>query len=353
MEALEVASEANSTAIAANSKAVKATNTAVDALSKATSANSAAIAATNKAVDATNTAVAANSTAIEASNKAVKALTASSQANSKAIEAVSESSAANSTAIKAMGKAVDATNTATAANTNAIAATNKAVSATNKSVEALTKASEANSTAIAATNKAVTAANDASAANTKAIRSTNRATYALTEAIGLVHLKNHGAWSVSQPVLPKTGDVIVDFNVQKAAVSGCVGVPIESGGSRVGGGVRFQEAGMWSVDLRLFLVSGNDCQISIKHMRSGSVIDQAASLYLGKGMGRSANLHATFLAESGDYVYVTVTNTGHLYSSNIATQFLLGRFGDAYSELSVRQLSRVGQPQIPTDYLQI
>ena len=119
--------------------------------------------------------------------------------------------------------------------------------------------------------------------------------------------------------------------------------------------MQFLEDGQWEVNLRLYipgkpaLAIGAGVRVRINHLRSGTLVGEAMLEGGDDGWSWTANMHAVFDVEANDYIYVETWARQGRGSSPLSQS----EIGDEYTELSVRQLSRVGQPDIPTDYLQL
>ena len=166
----------------ANEAATDAQSTASDALTKANTAQSTAETATTAASKAQSTADSATTAASKAQSTADTAKTAASTAQSKADSASSKADAAQSTASGAATKADTALSTANTAKSTADTATTKAGTAQSTADSAVTKANAAQSTADSATTAASKAQSTADTAKTTADTAKSTADTAKTTA---------------------------------------------------------------------------------------------------------------------------------------------------------------------------
>ena len=90
-------------------------------------------------------------------------------------------------------------------------------------------------------------------------------------------------------------------------------------------------------------------KVHLAHCRGSEFVDRA-TFATNEMYGHSIGLHAMFRVQPGDYAYVFVDSSANRGSTLLTRT---SRWGDDYNELAVRQVSRVGQPDIPTDYLRL
>lgn len=172
----------------------------------------------------------------------------------------------------------------------------------------------------------------------------NEQTRELAEAnrtmINLLHLNNHGAWSLSKKyTLKKNTWTELHFGKPKGDPVGCEqGTLDDSEGSFV----RFLEAGQWEVSARFYVPGrklvaiGGGTELGLVHMRSGQQVDYAEAIGYDDGWFYTLSIRTVFNVQERDYMYVRAKSgsdrgDGPLSQANT---------NDAYSELIVRQLSR-------------
>ena len=178
--------------------------------------------------------------------------------------------------------------------------------------------------------------------------------WAATEAIKLVHLDNSGALTISSSYsIPANTQRALVFDTAKGELKGVTKTSIaSSSGLVIGGGFSFLEAGEWEVNLRMYipprpaLQIGGRVNVTIYHMRSGTTVDKATLVGHDEGWEWTANIHAVFNVSSGDYAYVSVWANNERGSA----PFSKVKIGDEYTEFSTRQISRVGQPSLPSSF---
>ena len=265
---------------------------------------------------------------------------------------------ANSTAIDALNRGLTATNTAVAANrtaneanSNSIVALNRGLTATNTAVAAVQAATDLNAVAIASTNQAVVATNTATAANSAAVRSSNQALRALAEALKVQHLNNHGTWFYQGELDGFSANVKkrLSWTGVRGDVQGCSMRKANNGDYTY---VYFHEAGDWQAYAKLLGPSPTPVgpyrgSLTINvHDDTGKLVHAFDFMRESMQVSESIDLLATFhVPKPGYTAYVG-------FEMSKRTSSWLNNSGTAnWTEFSVRQLSRVGQPEIPAELL--
>lgn len=172
----------------------------------------------------------------------------------------------------------------------------------------------------------------------------NEQTRELAEAnrtmINLLHLNNHGAWSLSRTYTLKADTwTSLYFGKPKGDVVGC-----EQGdlSNSEGSFVRFLEAGQWEVSARFYVPGqkllniGGTTELGLVLMRSGQRVDYAQSDGYDKGWYYTLSIRTVFNVQKNDYMYVRARSASDRGDGPLS----VADTNDAYSELIVRQLSR-------------
>lgn len=162
----------------------------------------------------------------------------------------------------------------------------------------------------------------------------------LRAIISLLHLNNHGAWTLSKKYTLKAGTwTELYFGKPKGDVAGC-----EQGdlSNSEGSFVRFLEAGQWEVSARFYVPGrklvaiGGETDLGLVLMRSGQRVDYAESTGYDNGWYYTLSIRTVFNVQKNDYVYVRARSESDRGDGPLSQ----ANTNDAYSELIVRQLSR-------------
>lgn len=176
-------------------------------------------------------------------------------------------------------------------------------------------------------------------ANSELIRMALQLAEANKKVLALLHLKNHGAWSLSGNYTITKTWMPLSFGRPKGTSEGCTLRSFPNYGTYV----TLNEGGEWHISVRLYIpgqklgpVSGDNTELRIIHMRNGSVVDRSTAMGYDKGWPYTLHIDTIFNVRAGDYVYADCASDsdhgdGPLSQSDSSNE---------YSEFMVRQLSR-------------
>lgn len=176
-------------------------------------------------------------------------------------------------------------------------------------------------------------------ANSELIRMALQLAEANKKVLALLHLKNHGAWSLSGNYTITKTWMPLSFGRPKGTSEGCTLRSFPNSGTYV----TLDEGGEWHISVRLYIpgqklgpISGDNTELRIIHMRDGSVVDRSTAMGYDKGWPYTLHIDTIFNVRAGDYVYADCASdsdhgNGPLSQSDSSNE---------YSEFMVRQLSR-------------
>lgn len=176
-------------------------------------------------------------------------------------------------------------------------------------------------------------------ANAELIRMALQLAEANKKVLALLHLKNHGAWSLSGNYTITKSWRPLSFGRARGTSEGCTLRSFPSFGTYV----TLNEGGEWHISVRLYIpgqklgpLSGDNTELRIIHMRNGAVVDRSTAMGYDKGWPYTLHVDTVFNVRAGDYVYADCASDsdhgdGPLSQSNSSNE---------YSEFMVRQLSR-------------
>lgn len=176
-------------------------------------------------------------------------------------------------------------------------------------------------------------------ANSELIRMALQLTEANKKVLALLHLKNHGAWSLSgNYTITKTWRPL-SFGRPKGTSEGCTLRSFSNSGTYV----TLNEGGEWHISVRLYIpgqklgpISGDNTELRIIHMRNGAVVDRSTAMGYDKGWPYTLHIDTIFNVRAGDYVYADCASDSDHGDGPLSQP----DSSNEYSEFMVRQLSR-------------
>lgn len=160
-----------------------------------------------------------------------------------------------------------------------------------------------------------------------------------SKVLSMLHLKNHGAWSLSGNYVINTLWKALSFGRPKGRSVGCTLKRFPNSGTYV----TLDEGGEWQISVRLYIpgqklgpLAGDNTELRIIHMRDGEVVDRSTAMGYDKGWPYTLHVDTIFNVQAGDYVYADCASDsdhgdGPLSQSDSSSE---------YSEFMVRHLSR-------------